>query len=265
MRDSSDLWTLGRRLRAATRLVLIGIATVTAVIVLAPAALFGRLAPHARARWNSFVFRCWSRFGLRLCGARLTVHGEPPQAPFFLVANHLGYVDILVLASRLDAVFIAKAEIAGWPVMGLASKLVRTVFVDRRLKRDIPRVLAEIEDRLRYEQGVVLFPEGTSSRGSDVQPFRPALLEVAARADHPVHHASLAYRTLPGEPPAHLAVCWWGERPFLPHFVRLLAMPGFEAAVTFGEETVRLSDRKQLAARLESAVAASFVPSATEP
>lgn len=261
MRETHSKITPWNTLRAAIRLVAIALGTLIAVAFLLPGPLVGRLAPQLRARWNGFVFRCWSRFGLVVFGARLTVEGDPPEAPFLLVANHLGYVDIFVLASRLDAVFIAKAEIADWTVMGLACKLVRTIFVDRNLKRDIPRVLLEIEDRLRYRQGVVLFPEGTSSGGAEVRRFRPALLEVAARADHPVHHASLAYRTPPDEPPAHLAVCWWGDRPFLPHFLRLLMLPGFEASLVFGSEPVRGGDRKQLARALHRAVSAHFVPS----
>lgn len=261
MEETPPKITPWRALRAGLRLALLAGATVTAVAVLLPGPLVGRFAPRARARWNSFVFRCWSRFGLAIFGARLTVEGEPPVAPFFLVANHLGYVDIFVLASRTDAVFIAKAEIADWPVMGLACKLVRTIFVDRTVKRDIPRVLGAIEDRLRYRQGVVLFPEGTSSGGATVRHFRPALLEVAVRAEHPVHHASLAYRTPPSEPPAHTAVCWWGDRPFLPHFWHLLSLPGFEASLVFGAGAVRGDDRKELADRLHRAVSDHFVPS----
>lgn len=261
MEQAASAITAWRALRAVTRLVLLATSTLVAVLVLLPGPLVGRLAPRARARWNGFVFHCWARGGLWVMGARLTVRGEPPEPPFFLVANHLGYVDIFVLASRIDVVFIAKAEIAGWPVMGLACKLVRTIFVDRGVKRDIPRVLGEIEDRLRYGQGVVLFPEGTSSGGAEVRPFRPALLEVAARSEHPVHHASLAYRSPPGEPPPHLAVCWWGDRPFLPHFWHLLSMPGFEAQLTFGEEAIRHADRKVLADRLHRAVSTTFEPS----
>lgn len=251
-----------RALRATVRLVLAGLATVASILVLIPAVPLGRLAPRARARWNNKVFTIWARFSLALAGARVEMAGEPPVPPFFLVSNHLSYVDILILASRTNAVFVSKAEVRDWPLMGWATRLVRTVFIEREIKRDIPRVLEEIEDRLECGQGVVVFPEGTSSAGSELPPFRPPLLEVAAQAGIPVHYASLAYRALPGENPAYLSICWWGNMGFAGHFFRLLAMPGFEAAVAFGEEPIRHDDRKQLAVRLHRAVGGLFVPSA---
>ena len=251
-----------RALRATFRVSLAGLSTVAAVVALALAVPLGRWSPRARARWGNTVFHSWSRFNLALGGARVTMNGTPPEAPFLLVANHLSYVDIMLLASRLDAVFVSKAEVRNWPLMGWACRLVRTIFIDREIKRDIPRVLDEIEDRLRYGQGVIVFPEGTSSAGSELPPFRPALLEMAARAGYPVHYASLAYRALSGENPAYLSICWWGNMPFMGHFFRLFSMPGFEASVAFGAEPIRHSDRKQLAGQLHGAVARLFEPSA---
>lgn len=254
--------TLTRGLRAAVRITLAGLSTIAAIVVLAPMALVGRLAPRARARWSSRVFRRWSRFNLALFGARVQIIGEPPEAPFFLVSNHLGYIDILVLASCLDVVFVAKSEIRGWPLMGWACRLVRTIFIERSVKRDLPRVLLEIDERLRHGQGVVVFPEGTSSAGSDLPPFRPPLLEMAARTGLAVDYASLAYRALPGENPAWRSICWWGDMAFGDHFVRLVAMPGFEASLKFGSEPIRAGDRKQLAIELHGAVGRIFEPTA---
>lgn len=251
-----------RALRATLRTILAGLSTLVAIVVLVPAVALDRIAPQARARWNNRVFGAWSRFNLALFGARLKVAGSPPEAPFFLVVNHLSYIDILVLASRLDAVFVSKAEVRDWPIMGWASRLVRTVFIDRDIKRGIPRVLEEIEDRLRYGQGVILFPEGTSSAGADLPPFRPPLLETAVRGQHPVDYASLAYRALPGENPAYLSICWWGNMTFIDHFFRLLSMPGFEVSLAFGTEPICHKDRKKLAEQLHGAVARLFEPTA---
>ena len=253
-----------RLLRATARVTLAGLSTVTALVVLLPAVPVGYVSLRARTAWNSFIFRAWSRFNLALAGARLEVRGTPPRAPFFLVSNHLSYVDVLVLASRLDVVFVAKAQIRDWPLMGWVCRLVRTVFIQREMKRDLPRVLGEIEDRMRHGQGVVVFPEGTSSAGSGVPPFRPPLLELAARGELPVDYASLAYRALPGEDPAGTSICWWADMTFPDHFFHLLAMPGFEATLTFGSEPIRASDRKQLARRLHEAVVTIFEPSAPQ-
>ena len=254
--------SLRRGLRTVGRTALVAASTVGALVVLSPMALVGRWAPRARATWNSRVFRAWSGFNLALLGARVEVRGEPPRAPFLLVSNHLSYVDILVLASRLDVVFVAKAEIRGWPLMGWACRLVRTVFIRRGEKRLLPSVLEEIDDRLRHGQGVVVFPEGTSSPGSALPRFQPPLLEIAARSRRPVDFASLAYRALPGENPAWESICWWGDMTFPDHFLRLVSMPGFEARLAFGAEPIASGDRKQLAMDLHRAVSDLFVPTA---
>lgn len=217
---------------------------------------------RAASRASAGVFRTWARGSLRILRARVDVRGPLPEGPFFLVTNHLGYVDIIVLASVLDCVFVSRADVAGWPIVGPLVRMVGTVFIDRELKRDIPRVLARIEENLAHGRGIVLFPEGTSSKGETVLPFRPPLLEVAARSDLPVSYAALSYRTAPGNPPAHLAVCWWGEMGFGDHLVKLLRLPGFHATVTFGEQTLRRSDRKDLARETWEAVLGQFEPSA---
>ncbi len=251
-----------RALRATLRSIPAALSLILAILVLLPGVVVGWLAPRARAWWNDVVFTAWSRFNLWLVGARVIVSGPPPEPPFLLVANHLSYMDILVLASRLDAVFVSKAGVRTWPAMGWATRLVQTIFIKRQVKRDIPRVIAEIHDRLDNGQGVIVFPEGTSSAGIDLPPFLPSVLEVAARTELPVHYASLLYRELPGETPAYLSVCWWGGMNFAGHFLRLLAMPGFEAHVTFGAEPVRHGNRKELAGRLHAAVSDIFEPTA---
>jgi 1-acyl-sn-glycerol-3-phosphate acyltransferase len=221
--------------------------------------------PRARIRCRNFSFRHWARSILWAMGARVSIGGVPPRAPFFLVSNHLSYVDIMILASQVDGVFIAKSEVATWPVVGLLCRSIGTLFVDRNAHRDLPRVLAEIERILGQRQGVILFPEGTSTAGADVGAFRPSLLEAAARGGLDVSYASLSYKTPSEHNPAHLTVCWWGDMGFADHFFKLLTLRGFEATVSFGAETVRHSDRKLLAAQLELAVRRLFVPVVDRP
>jgi 1-acyl-sn-glycerol-3-phosphate acyltransferase len=124
-------------------------------------------------------------------------------------------------------------------------------------------VISEIERALDAGRGVVLFPEGTSSAGFEVGPFRPPLLEVAARAALPVSYAALSYRTGTDSPPAHLAISWWGDMEFSGHAWRLLELEGLTARLNFGGEPVQESDRKRLAERLRAAVASRFVPTAS--
>jgi 1-acyl-sn-glycerol-3-phosphate acyltransferase len=191
---------------------------------------------------------------------RMKANGAPPDAPFFLVSNHVSYVDILLLASQLPCVFVAKSEVASWPVFGAICRNLDTLFIDREHKRDIPRVSARIEEILRDGRGVIIFPEGTSGRGDRVLRFKPALLEPAIRTGLPVSHASLYYETPPGSPPAGEVVCWFGGSGFISHVLQLVRLPWFLATVTFGDAPIRDSDRKNLAVRLHAAVRKSFRP-----
>jgi len=251
-----------QRLRATLRLLVAGTLIGLAGLALMLGLPFSRLFPDAHARWNKRIYRIWARLFLLNMGVRITVQGEPPKVPFFLVTNHLSYVDIPLLASYVDAAFISKAEVESWPFLGTISRWAGTIFIDRSIKRDIPRVLGEIEERLSRQLGVVVFPEGTSHSGARVFRFLPSLLQIPASAGYPVSYASLAYRTPAGENPAHLAVCWWADMSFFNHFYALLGIRRFEASVTFGDEPITDPDRKRLAERLHNAVNSQFVPSA---
>jgi 1-acyl-sn-glycerol-3-phosphate acyltransferase len=220
---------------------------------------------EGRRRIRAGAFRRWSRGVLRLLGVELKVEGTPPAAPFLMVANHLSYLDIVVLASQMDAVFVAKREVRTWPVIGFLAALMDTIFIDRTAPRDTVRVMERLERAIQQGDGVVLFAEATSSEGRGVLPFRSALLAWAARAAQPVHHASLSYRTPEGAVPAHLAVCWWGEMTFGPHVAALATLPRIYATVAFGAEPIQELDRKRLAERLHEAVRQRFVPVIVEP
>lgn len=214
--------------------------------------------------WRYRIFGTWSRCMLRLLRVRVRVRGTPPAPPFLLVSNHLSYLDVPLLASRLDTIFVSKSEVADWPVLGFMVRCMGTLFIERERVRDIPRVVARLERAFADGQGVILFPEGTSSPGAAVGAFRPALLAAAARAGRPVWYASLRYDTPPDQPPAHLAVCWWGGMGFLGHLLGLVRLSSLDAELVFGEEPVADSDRKRLARRLQERVAGQFVPVVAE-
>lgn len=221
------------------------------------------LRPFADAwqvRVRNAIFRIWSRGTCRIVGAKVEVVGRPPSGPFLLVANHVSYVDILVLGTQIDAAFVAKADLRGWPLAGRIIAAADTIFIDRGLKKDVLRVMDIIGRELGRGLGVVIFPEGTSSKGDTVLRFKPSLLEYATRSDHPVHFAALTYTVPNGASPPHESICWWGDAPFGPHFLRLLGLPGFEAKLTFGVEPLHGTDRKDLSERLRSSVAGIFTP-----
>jgi 1-acyl-sn-glycerol-3-phosphate acyltransferase len=207
------------------------------------------------AQWRAFILRQISRWLLWAFGARVEVHGSPPLPPFLLVSNHQSYIDILLLASRLDTVFVSKHEVAGWPVLGVLCRLMGTVFINRESRRDLTRVIDEIHRTLSHGTGIVVFPEGTSTNGQEVLAFRPSLLETAVRLQQPVAYASVRYSTGPEARSAADTVCWWGDQAFMPHFFNLVSMPGFRAELYFGPRPIASSDRKLLAHELREAVA----------
>jgi 1-acyl-sn-glycerol-3-phosphate acyltransferase len=218
------------------------------------------LSGGARHRWRNWILRHWAKGCARAVNLRITIEGLPPQAPFFLVSNHLSYVDIIAYASQLDCVFVAKSEVRDWPVIGFLCRSMDMIFIDRERRMDIPRVISLIEKAWKKGQGVIVFPEGTSSKGDRLLPFKASLLEPAVKAHLPVTYASVTYQTPPDETPAYLSVCWWGDMTFVPHVLNLFRLSRFEAKIAFGSQTFLEADRKVLAQKLRAAIEEQFTP-----
>ena len=196
----------------------------------------------------------WSRGTLRILGMKVAVQGEPPAAPFFLVTNHLGYLDIAVLASQVRCTFVSKAEVAAWPLFGTLASLSGTLYIDRESMRDTERVNARIAAHFSAGGSLALFPEGASTDGRAVAPFRSSLLQFPAASRMEVHCAAIRYIAPEGSPPASETMCWWGEMTLLPHLIRLFGTAGMLAEVSFSPEGIRAEDRKELATMLHAEV-----------
>jgi 1-acyl-sn-glycerol-3-phosphate acyltransferase len=244
--------------RVSLRLAAVAVATLACYLALVGGSGLLLGSRRRRLAWAAVVFRTWSRLLGRAMGMRVVVRGRPPRPPFLLVANHLSYMDVLLLGGSAGGVFVAMREIAGWPVLGHLCRLVGTVFVDRDAKRDLVRASRDLADRLDLGRGVILFPEGGIVPGDELGPFRPSLLHGAAAAALPVHWAVVSYETAPGLPPAGESVVW--EGPLGPHVRRLLSLPGFSGRVEFGAEPLREIDRKALAHSLHREMTAALGP-----
>lgn len=190
---------------------------------------------------------------LPIFGGTLQVAGHVPTRGL-LVANHLSYLDILVLASLTPCVFVAKSEVATWPVFGWFARRAGTIFVNRRRRTDVERVNREIRTALRSGALVVLFPEGTSSDGTSVLPFKSSLLEPAIGAGVPVNVGALTYELEDGD--AREEVCYWRDHALVPHLFRLLSKRGVRASVSFSPVRNTWRDRKKFVAQLQAEVTA---------
>jgi 1-acyl-sn-glycerol-3-phosphate acyltransferase len=246
--------------RACLRLTGIALVTGGYFVIWQCGRLLTWISPDLRRGWRRLISRRWAAAVGRVVGMRLAVHGTPPRAPFLLVANHLSYMDVLVLLSQLGCAFVAKREIAKWPVLGYLTRQMDAVFVERGDPRDLQAAIVEMEHRLQMGLGVVVFPEGTTSSGKSVAPFRSSMLDVACRTRRPVHYATISYRSPDPARPAHESICWWGEVSMSEHFFRLLQLSYFQAEVRFGPAPLEAGDRKALASALWAAVSAAFTP-----
>lgn len=242
-----------RRGRALVRGLLLAVATGTWFAWFCIAAVVWPTSAR-RARLRDRAMHGWSRWVVRALGIRVVVDGALPPRTGLLVSNHVSYVDIPVLASIAPMSFLAKSEVATWPVLGFLARTVGVQFVVRSDKRGLPEAERRLHDEVQRGHAVAFFPEGTSSDGEAVLPFRPALLEQAAQQGLPVLHAAIRYTTPDGSPPARLSVAWWGDMTLLPHLSALLRLPSIEARVRFASEPVIASDRKELARALQEGV-----------
>ena len=135
---------------------------------------------------------------LRVFGIKIEWKGNIPSDGL-LVCNHLSYLDILIIASLTPCVFVAKSEVKHWPVLGWFAMLTGTLFVHREKRSQTALSVDEIGTALRRGSLVVLFPEGTSSGGETVLPFKSSLLEPAVQQSHPLSVSFLAYELTDGD------------------------------------------------------------------
>lgn len=239
------------------------VVAMTAVFAAIPAA--ARLVTPRRgpgfARVGASACRGWGRTMCAILSIERDVLGPvPAQRPFLVAANHLSYIDILVLASLYPSIFVAKREIATWPVFGWIARGAGTLFIDREQPKDVVRAGRAMAEHLANGIPLTIFPEGRSSPGVEILPFQPALLEPAAKAGVPCWAVSISYETPGSEPSPSRTVCWYDSEHFVTHFKRLAGLRRVVARVRFSDAPVVSEDRKTLARELWDRTRVSFKP-----
>jgi lyso-ornithine lipid O-acyltransferase len=192
-----------------------------------------------------------SRRILRVIQAQLKVSGPVPSSGL-LVTNHLSYLDILVLGSLTPAVFVAKREIKSWPVFGWLTSLSGSVYVNRERRTHAGQAATEIEAALHTGVVVILFPEGTSSDGKTLLPFKSALLEPATRHPHSLSGGWIQYHIDDGD--VGEEVCYWKNMTLVPHLINLLSKRSIRASVKFALVQNGSPNRKELARQLHAEI-----------
>jgi 1-acyl-sn-glycerol-3-phosphate acyltransferase len=226
-----------------------------------------RLAP-ARA---TAIPRLFHRMTLRCLGVRRRVRGTPPPkgAAGLIVSNHVSWLDICVLGAERPLSFVAKSEVAGWPVIGVLAKLQRTVFIDRSRRAATADVAATMGERLSAGEAVVLFAEGTTGDGTRIRPLRSSLLGAAhealgkgesdAEADVAVYPLTISYTGFHGIAGGRFeraALAWYGDSPLVPHLQAILRAGAIDVELAWGEPIAmgRSTSRKEATRRAQETI-----------
>lgn len=260
--DHREGWLVARRVRVVRRLLAVILWTLPCMAIQAVLLLLPGRAKVTFPR----VF--WAMFS-RLLGVGVRVVGQPAVVPgrrIIFVSNHSSWVDIPVLGGVINACFVSKAEVAGWPIIGWVSRLGRTVYVTRS-RSTTGRERDDMRGRLEAGDSLILFPEGTSSDGSRVLPFRTAFFSVAEQraGDRPedvplIQPVSIVYDRLGGLPAGRASrpiFAWYGDMDIASHFYRLGQYTGLRATVVLhaAMDPAQYPDRKRLSQAVWQVVA----------
>jgi 1-acyl-sn-glycerol-3-phosphate acyltransferase len=169
-----------------------------------------------------------------------------------LVCNHLSYLDIIVLSSIRPCVFVAKRDVAAWPLFGWLARAAGTIFVDRERRLASANVVDLVREAVAGGSLVVLFPEGTSSDGSTVLPFKSALLESAVELRCPVGAGAIDYGLDDGSVADE--VCYWRDMSLVPHLLNLFFKREIRSMCSFSLPRIRAGDRKEIAHELREEI-----------
>ncbi len=196
------------------------------------------LLPICSPRKGLVVQRTTRRFAQRALAVlkiRVTVAGRVPNRPSLLACNHLSWIDILIAHVCFPgAAFVAKSEVATWPVLGSIGRLANTVFVNRTRKRDVLQTLPALRETLAHRH-VVLFAEGTTTDGSFTLPFKSSLFESAVSAAVPVVPVALRIAAPSGSTDVRQLVCWVGDASLLSHIPVLAGLRAVHVSLRIGD------------------------------
>lgn len=199
-----------------------------------------RLTLPERANWLHRV----CRRTLGLLNIRIRLDGDLPRSGL-LVCNHLSYLDIVVFGALVPCVFVAKIEVDSWPLIGTFARLGGALFIDRWKLRKLPQIVGAAEAVLRSGILFVAFPEATTTDGTHVLPFRPAMFEAAVRSGAPTTTAHISYTLEDGS--FATSLCWFGKVNLVRHLAGCFSHRRIDANVRIGDRRGRIKARKTAA------------------
>jgi len=190
-------------------------------------------------RTLSHLTTFWATVMIWILDITVTVHEEIKElkkTQNLIVSNHQSYLDVIVIASMISTLFVAKKDVQSWPLLGWLASLGGTLYIDRTAFRGAKRSMIEIEKTLLNGRNVLIFPEGTSSNGETIFPFRPSLFNAAYQAKCAVLPITVNYEMINGSKVTisnRDLVCWYGGMTFITHFWNLLEITSCKVSISF--------------------------------
>jgi len=190
----------------------------------------------------------WAKKTLRLLRGSVQVKGTLPVHGL-IASNHVSYVDVIVLASQMPTVFVAKAEVQNWPLIGLLCKRAGVIFINRESIRAAAVANRVVEAALRSGLRVVVFPEGTTSAGDTILPLHAALFQAALSANAPILPVWLQYVN----DAERARIAYWGDMTLVPHLFAMMRLRSMEARVHVAAAGTPAANRAQAAQMCDAA------------
>lgn len=198
----------------------------------------------------------WTGRALRLLGFKVVVEGKenlPHDDKALIISNHMTYLDVYILAACYPSVFVTSVEVRDAFFLGFLCKLGATLFIERRSRHGLQKEIKNISDTINEGLPVILFPEGTSSNGDDVLPFKTSFMALAKKADVDLFPVCLKYQTINNSeitPQNRDKIYYYGDVEFFPQFVRLPFLEEVSVRVSFLPKiSSKEYDRKELTAK----------------
>lgn len=220
----------------------------------------GGVFPHLRPSERDVIIECWCREVLDILSIRLNLRGEMPPgrvSSVLFVANHVSWMDILVINACRRVRFVAKAEVRQWPLVGWMAARTGTLFLKRTSPHELARVTKDVAASLRRGDCIALFPEGTTTDGTFVQSFHTGLFESAITAEALVWPVAITYKRPDGSLDPDIAFV--GSQSLVSSIVNVLARPTAQAQLSFSTPVESSSsDRRELTAWCQQAIEQSL-------
>jgi 1-acyl-sn-glycerol-3-phosphate acyltransferase len=214
--------------------------------------LFPKLSDEQQARY----VEVWARGMLAIIGIEVRVKGHPASGPVLMAANHISWLDILVMHAACHCRFVAKSEIRGWPLVGVLTTGGGSLYIERGSNRDAMRVVHQMAAALQQGQVLAVFPEGGTGDGVTLLPFHANLLQAAISAEAPIQPIALQFIDAHSQQ-ISLAPCYRDDDTLISSLWRTLCAPPLLAQVRYGEtQTAQGRNRRAWAQDLQAAVAA---------